>query len=471
MVFDKDYTIFEDEDKKGNLIRENVIFIKGDALESFSNYYKYKSILHRLDNLSLDCAHGNFSACQVYDKCNSLVAIYVQNNDYDTLEELNLHAQDIIGFAIAIHYFDQYNTVEIWNVCVDQKHRGKKVASHILDSIIEHIPFDIAWLAILFDNTYWDDALRVYTNKGFAHPEATKTTKSGLWLNDLDVLGLTYVRGEQVDKNATIEIANEIRNNYITRFSACITKLSMSPKMLKSLRKWVYEDREYGGNIDLVSKVNGVWTTRYGPDPLYKGTDPLTEGYTVTIPNLVRINFHTHPDVCYEEFGCYILWPSGQDIAHMIPSYFIGEYKHYVISREGVWSLQLTVSFMQFLESIGANNMCVDKFQVIVREVMENVEDYRVTENFIHTQDQERTVRMILETFRTYNIQNLLADYRRLRVPDKYSFFEGVAQILESCVGNSTFTLFNLRLYRWEHIEDRGLRDTMYTPKNVFCWN
>ena len=64
------------------------------------------------------------------------------------------------------------------------------------------------------------------------------------------------------------------------------------------------------------------------------------DGASVYTPNGI-INFHTHPNSCYESENAVYGWPSGEDMSQVIHFAKIGNMIHIVFSKEGAYVIKV----------------------------------------------------------------------------------------------------------------------------------
>lgn len=112
-------------------------------------------------------------------------------------------------------------------------------------------------------------------------------------------------------------------------------------------------DNEVGGVLHISAYDNqDKAIVRFNTQELIVG-----EAASVLIP-FDTISFHTHPDLCYITLGCYIGWPSSQDMIFLLTSYFSDKptLLHLVSTAEGIWVMQLTPTFQRILSYLHLNN-------------------------------------------------------------------------------------------------------------------
>jgi len=357
--------------------------------------------------------------------------------------------------------------VEIYSVCTLSSNRGKGVANTLFATFKKQFNYNTAWLGVDLNNSLYEVVVKLYAKQGFGSPYLTDKTVKGQPIN-FSVLGLTYRKGEDVDINQVVYFAITLRDEYFVKLNECSTIVKLSKELINFVKQSIYADREYGGNFLVNKYVNGHANLALKKSNIIEGLPPPK--FAVNIPYSL-IEWHTHPNICYQPgkatiSGCYIGWPSGQDMARMIPGFFFGVRKHYIISNEGVWSIQLTPNFMVFLDGLKNSKGCVEGFTNVVRNVFslsesarENIQNgYFVTPNI-----QYKLFQNYVQLSNTYTLNKLLNDHHNIK-----SFKKDEIQHIESCRRTSMikgdFVLYQVVLHTWEQIEqNNGIVDRVNT--------
>ncbi len=106
----------------------------------------------------------------------------------------------------------------------------------------------------------------------------------------------------------------------------------------------------------------------------------IGEATAVEIP-FDTLSFHTHPDLCYRTLGCYIGWPSSQDMILLLQSYFSARptLLHLVSTAEGIWAMQLTPVFQKILSYLHVTNRepCIQTIIDLVLDKFTRLHDMR----------------------------------------------------------------------------------------------
>lgn len=186
------------------------------------------------------------------------------------------------------------------------------------------------------------------------------------------------------------------------------------PKTLAStLASYLTEPNEVGGKICI---------TRYAHDSegdvavLGFNTSELVPGnkdsFTVNIPpdKVAPFSFHTHPDICYTSYGCFLGWPSGPDIAFMVGNYLQNRdiLAHFVISSEGIWVIHLRPQFQRLLYEL--------KNQYSTHQCQEKLIEF-IKRSFIFLEGQRR-YEMIPPASRAETRRKFIDISKNLRISD-----------------------------------------------------
>lgn len=366
----------------------------------------YFNILNRIKYILSGCGF-QISDCGLYTYCNSLFYFNV-NMDKNSLSQLNDDPESIKGVILAI---ETDNIIEIYDVCTLQTERKKGIMSRIFDVVINNYQNKEIWLGIDLENTYWDQVLSFYLNKGFEFPVLTKNTGGGFKILPFTVLGLTKkMERSNLSKSELTNLANKLREKYFNSLKNCTTRLFISLEVTNKLKEYLTKDVEYGGKLlnqgffkgsDSLSYANIVY-------PLSSEIKGDSNNYIVDLRFESNISFHTHPEICYERHNCFIGWPSGEDFATMIHNFINFNWlKHYVVTKEGIYSLQLDVDFQNILLKIPISDSEIIYNVVLNKYKKLNI--YREIEN-IPEEEYQQTFSHFFRIINSYTLSNLLKD-------------------------------------------------------------
>lgn len=143
-------------------------------------------------------------------------------------------------------------------------------------------------------------------------------------------------------------------------------KVRILKETLENLSGYVNSyDNEVGGPLHIFAYDEDVAIVKFDTSELIVG-----ESDTVMIP-FNTMSFHTHPDLCYRTLGCYIGWPSAQDMIYLLMSYFtLPTLLHLVSTAEGIWAMQLTSTFQRILSYLHAadRDICIQTIADMIQD-------------------------------------------------------------------------------------------------------
>lgn len=323
---------------------KNIVYV------SNTEVLKWPETLSRLGALGQDCGgNGVFRPCQYYTNCNGYVIMYVEgieNRFPSSLGDISPSA--IKAYTIAI-VFDSLDATELWDVCTGKESRGRGYASQILSSILLFNTKSRIWLGVLFWNQNFEAVVRLYAKGGFQRPDFSNRALSGVSF-PFSFLSLYWQREANIpEQKETVESALRLREEYMGTRRGCSIRLRFENSLLKTIFE-LYNSQpiEYGGRMRIFEYVNTGASYRaarvgFSPQLEVRGSK---KSLTVNNPP-APINFHTHPDVCYVTFGCYLGWPSSDDMAYILENYDQGLRLHMLTSKEGVYFISLSPNFVQ----------------------------------------------------------------------------------------------------------------------------
>lgn len=506
------------EDGKVVFLRHSLLRVGDGSLKN------YPRIFSRINEISLSC-NFMFSFCAPYYEesngvCDGYVVIYFDAykppsamSPSDPLSYIEGNSEKILGLANVI-LFVREGLAEIYNVCTLKQARGTGVAKTIFEKIAKNYIYDTMWLAVALSNPLFETVVRLYAKAGFGEPVLTTRSSRGAPLN-FPIIGLTYrtkrdgMSGERettvVNVEEVVELASKMKDAYFVELGRCSSLVHLSLPLLEYIKESLQRDREYGGAF-LVEKyvrnpVNRSDVNEYAnlvvdTEAIVRGNDP--PDYTVPMEMNSRIMWHTHPEVCYKHYDCFITWPSGPDTALLVSEFERGLRKQYVFTTEGVWSMQLSPNFMAFIKGLTESNYsrgvagaggggggvrrgdseetsrsCIRKFSRIVYYVFAVIEQHRKATDLksgevLNKADHERIYQRYVELTNTFTFSQLVRAYNE-EVAELSDEEKGaIQQCRTATVLTSDFLLFQIRLFTWREIEAaKGIIDVVTTVDDL----
>jgi len=348
---------------------------EGILILDLSVYNNYFAGIRTSSNCDNDIT---FNLCTNISNCKSEVAIYFVVNNLEAFLGVLKNYQnvlynkdiDILKNSITVVSTLKFKLLEIekiceiYGVCVDEKQRsggyGSKLLKFFIDTFYKYADHSYKlWLRIMFNNPYWSQAVNLYTKFGFKIDKV-----DFILINNIPQYYLSYFREYlSPTSNTQIAITREMSSSakklydflgkkdikYITEtfllynnlvnlaldldIEFCKKEAILPPQTSKKLQGYVYEKCEYGYFFDIDNNNKMTIERAYQSDNCFQA--PAFEG---------EIYFHSHPSSCYEEYECYIGWPSGRDVSNITKVYdnkFLNQLS-LVVSLEGIWTLELT---------------------------------------------------------------------------------------------------------------------------------
>lgn len=438
------------------------------------NDLKYPLISKRLAMLSENQLPNitTINPCGIYDTCTDSVYLMCLIQQVSSENDLEANADIIIGCLTAIT-FKSTQLVEIYNVFTDPLYRKKGVGIFLLTHVINLFSAYKLWLAIVPENPSWDNALRLYVKTGFRQPSLTTITAAGKLLN-FSVISLIYLKSisdSEMDhdlmQNETIVTAQTIRQKYLASQTTCSNMIHIGSKVCASLREYIERDREFSGIL-----IQNKYIIRDGQRYANLVYPIQTEipgdaapNFTVHTPSNIY-NFHTHPAICYEHLNCFIGFPSSQDMTYVITQYQTGLRKHFVVTVEGIYSIQMTPEFMKYWTSIFTNLHLANNILYNLLNLFLPSEDIRSKTNL--PADDPTKDRFIQDQYKTLLFQFYITTANSL---DFQTLSTKLDTSLTFPLPTNNFVLFIVHFYSWSHIDShKGFLDTMnYLPDQHSC--
>ncbi|UUT40544.1 hypothetical protein [carnivorous sponge associated iridovirus] len=330
-----------------------------------------------------------------------------------------------VGFANNVIEGDQVRVTPLLAI-------GNDVKKRLLEYIINFFTIPIV-IEVSLNSQDWLNDVTFFSNLGFGDPTPSPNNNRTI---DMKL----------VPSSNHVDTLNKVMSIAQSATFLCKLKVFFPKTLSNTLISYLSEPSEVGGKICI---------TRYAKDS--EGTDVAVLGFntselvpgnkdsfTVNIPpdKVAPFSFHTHPDVCYTSYGCFLGWPSGPDIAFVVGNYLENRdiLVHFVISSEGIWVIHLRPQFQRLLYELKnqySTEECQKKLVEFIKRSFIFLEGQRRYE-MISPADRAETRRKFIETSKNLKI----SDYRGTEVEPACSPF-----IREDAL------LFDIDLIKWKTFE------------------
>lgn len=252
-----------------------------------------------------------------------------------------------------------------------------------------------------------------------------------------------YIRNDKL--TFTINRIQRLLLLYNEKISQCEIKIHFDKNLADSIKTYLQAPVEYAGVLEI---NNGKYHLNQQPTPGENIILPNgTVDYNVDIGTTHPITFHIHPSICYKTLKCYVGWPSAQDIARLI-YVFPHELKHYVITLEGIYALELSFEFQKYLLTFDKPKR--DYFFNIIYKHFSDIHSLR--SETINKDDIRHFI--FYDFFR--NINSFTINKLLTIIPESSDIM----------LTDDDFCLFTVYFYNWEFIDNNdGFIDTA-TPYN-----
>ena len=399
----------------------NVIFIHSNVFIGMPNLQQHVKRLHEKS-----CNEPDINFC-VSQSCNSFLVVYYDtiipkftfgNYERSLSELVENDPRFILAFATVV--ITSPISGEIYNVCTATEARRKGMMRTIFECVLADIPISY-WLGVDFlNNPNSSAAIMLYLKVGFIPKGITYSSPSKSAIYNIPLLGLVHVKRSydpitdpfntkadplvsHQDPVRLYSYANKMIDEYIKNFGSCSMRLFLGSNQIKKVyHKYLGSQIEHGGKLNIIPREEGFPENQVlgleeeaemdmdiDEDDAGIGAETydatLSINFIETIPGssdefIVNvppsyITWHTHPKVCYEKLGCYILWPSGLDMASVLYNYTLGQVGHFLFSGEGVYFLRLTKQMMGILGFLDFQSL--QTLRKIVEYRMTALEEYR----------------------------------------------------------------------------------------------
>lgn len=444
----------------------NVLFIRSDRLD------KFPLVTKRIYEVSKSCGSGIKNACSPYPNgCFSYMVIYFDDLRGKAVGDLvTKYYSKIMGYLVAVVFDDM---TEIYDVCVSSSSRGKGVGKSLLRSVIKNRPSPKLWLGIDIKNPMWDAVLKLYASHGFSNPKLSDTTPHNKVV-DITFVGLTWEKSNSLeikDTNKTI-VASNIHRNYALK-KKCKTTLTISRTLLLKIRDdYMDQNHEYAGIFRVVcydKQSRGILGLQRSS--IISGSET---SFTVKIPpGEYYAQFHTHPDICYAKFGCYIGWPSGTDMAGCLTEYINrGTMLSMVVSREGLYIISLTPAFQSIAQLLRNKETCIRAVAVAIKNRFVYSNEFGEIVRFKKLDTLEEIKGQLEKYYKsvtTYSLSEMISEIKKVEDGTDYT------NILEGCISGLNISadpiIFNVKFFDWGYIKNRPMVEFEVNAAEDFEYN
>ncbi len=458
--------------------------LKRDAVAIYINSPFFqdntKKIISKVNNLYNECFSSDFDT----NVKNSVLILYVDMetqknkrgylklNERQSLKLLNENVNNIQGFLRLELYRDH---IEIYDVCTGENHRRQGVMHALFENMLEVSPiqYKMFWLGVAFDNPDRDKAINFYLKNGFAFNNTTFTTPSNIKLRS-PVLSFTHKRGELNTKTLNIYSAlSDLECNFIFLFNW--VDMIIIQNNVHNLNV------EAGGTMNIIPQRNYILLTPNLANIVYG--DPNT--LSVNTPQYY-VSWHSHPDICYVKYNCYIGWPSSVDMKSIYHEYLSGGLLHFVFTAEGLYAIKLSKEAMKFMYMIYYNSKWTESLGELINDRFYYAELHRGGDLFSDNRERSSRITEFLQKANNFTLRDYIVnpnnpkestflmflgnkDYSKINrdVINAVNYFEQYAP--------ANFPLFEVKFYSSSDIvsNQKGVvsipMDTIRAPFNNFC--
>lgn len=338
----------------------------------------------------------------------------------------NFNQSNILGYANVIV---SENIAEI--IELQSENNNYRIQEHLLRYIFNFFLLKILKIKIDLANPNWKSNIDFYINLGFANPEK----------NIDETMSLTLV--DKINIEETSIQLNNLISSLVSK--KCKLKIYFGKTLANTLASYLKKPYEVAGKIFIGRYENGIGILGFNTETLIKGDQ---QNFVVALPENAPISFHTHPDICYKEFGCFLGWPSGPDMRSIPYKYLQNDdiLVHFVISSEGIWLIHPTVQFQQLMRSL--------------KQASDETCGFSLLESILNTFtffEQGRQYELVQPTERHVVKKQFLKIAKHFKISDLASNIPELQQYCSQYITKDAL-LFNVDIIKWKKFStDEGV--------------
>lgn len=427
---------------------------------------KEDPITTRINELNEQCSDENRLYCDI-DSCFITLVIYStldldSSLDFNSaLDYLREDSKTIRGYLILIVYPNK-DLIELIEMCILDTDIFKELISYIKS---EYDNYNI-WIAIspsLKEDKYIN-IVDILSSNGFGLPILTKNTGVFEQL-DKPIISMTYYKDIESD---IIKLKEYIKNTGIYIYKQynliakqCKQQLYFDIEICEKIADYINDNREYAGiflNIGYIDHHDDQYINMILSDELVVPGPYIENAELATVhnPPITKVTFHTHPDICYTINECYIGWPSGADMGFVLSNY-PNMLKHYVFTKEGVYSIQLSLEMMTLMNKLLNLDNGSEIVNIITEQVIKSFTEYEKYRG--RKVNLFRVLNEFMRNGSAYSINKLIEETDNV-------LSEAISELgLEF---EYDFTIFILNFYTWKHVKkNKAFIDCFYYCEEI----
>ena len=211
-------------------------------------------------------------------------------------------------------------------------------------------PETIVWVAIPPEISVFKKIVEYLSTNGFDSPQISSKPLVNEYLPNPVFSMVLDKNNFMYDNHEALYKAMIIRNEYLSSLKICTMMVIIPNKVVNKLKEYLDEKFENAGKFIVTSYAHKYVNDKYVPTAtLGILENSVIQGgvESVRLP-YGAFNFHTHP---YASMGKGLVgWPSSMDIACVFSDTQLGTIVHFVVSVEGIYSIQLAPLFSRYIE-------------------------------------------------------------------------------------------------------------------------
>lgn len=282
--------------------------------------------------------------------CDTRAVFYVKDASTIKTQDLQIVSQSISSYLIYTEVPDM-DAVELFvGACPNNEY----TVNVLIYAVVTSTPYNYVWVALKPLMNFFRETVEYLVENKFQQPQLTNETYAGEPLQ-YDVIALLLDKSDLMVREDEVDRAMELKFKYDAGVKSCLFKVVLPEKVAIALKQYLTKPTEVGGNFVVRSYVLERTDTGDYEPVAYLGfpTNTLAGGDTESVLTPTgNFNFHTHPYHCYTKYNCTLGWPSGQDMAGIPWHRDRGNIIHFVITIEGIYSIQFTPEFGLYIDSM-----------------------------------------------------------------------------------------------------------------------
>lgn len=369
--------------------------------------------------------------------CNTYLLMYSENIKAENILDVNNYIEYTLN-NIFITYTVSSPDKNIMEIYLGGCEQDTYYMELMLYTLINDTSYTNILVAIKPELYSFENIVTYLVTNGFINSKLTTSTMLYNNLNS-ELITFTLDKYNFMIENDQIDIAYELKQKYLSRKRSCVFKIYIPLSVTDVLHNYVFKDIEYAGSLVIVSyKIVTENNVKYSQATLAFNIDSEVKGERLSVnPPVSLFNFHCHPKAAYITEKVNFNWPSNTDLYAITFLRELGNVIHFVITVEGIYSIQVTSDFGRYIDEMIANEYI--NFDECKQPLFDYIKQYLQQYNNLTISTSVDIITEVTNSINKLSINDII----------KHKI-QGACDWIQP---DYNFTLYNMTYMSWEDIK------------------